>query len=105
MLCALYPLILLAGLTAASDPAAALQTDQAGARVDGAFELPGSTTAGKWQASGMTLEQAVAQVRRQYNGQIVSAETRVRGGKEVHVIRVLTSDGTVKTVEIPGRQR
>jgi hypothetical protein len=57
-----------------------------------------------FQGRGMTLEQAVAQVRRQYpGGKIVSADTRVSGGRETHVIKVLTADGTVKTVRIPGR--
>jgi len=52
------------------------------------------------QGSGMTLDQAVEQVRRQYpGGKIVSAETR--GGK--HIIKVLTADGTVRTVRIPAR--
>lgn len=57
-----------------------------------------------FQGGGMTLEQAVAQVRRQYpGGKIVSADTRVSGGRETHVIKVLTAEGTVKTVRIPGR--
>jgi hypothetical protein len=55
------------------------------------------------QQGGCTsLSQAVEQVRRQYNGRIVSAETQVSGGRETHVIKVLTGDGTVKTVRIPG---
>ena len=52
---------------------------------------------------GMTLDQAVEQVRRQYNGRIVSAETRVSGNREVHYIKVLLADGKVKTVTVPGR--
>ena len=54
------------------------------------------------QGGCTTLSQAVEQVRRQYNGRIVSAETIVRSGRETHVIKVLTGDGTVKTVRIPG---
>jgi hypothetical protein len=57
-----------------------------------------------FQGSGMTLSQAVEQVRRQYRGRIVSAETKVSGGRETHVIKVLTEDGKVKTVTIPGRR-
>lgn len=49
-----------------------------------------------------SLNEAVERVRRQYNGRIVGAETRVRGGREVHIIKVLTNAGTVKTVRIPG---
>ena len=55
------------------------------------------------QSSGPTLSQAVEQVRRQYRGRIVSAETQVRGNREVHVIKVLTDDGKVKTVRVTGR--
>lgn len=49
-----------------------------------------------------TLSEAVAQVRRQYNGRIVSAETRRSGNREVHNIKVLTDDGKVKTIRING---
>lgn len=57
-----------------------------------------------FQNGGMTLSQAVEQVRRQYNGQIVSAETQVSGNRETHIIKVLTEDGKVKTVRVPGRR-
>ena len=57
------------------------------------------------QNDGPSLSDAVEQVRRQYNGRIVSAETRVSGNREVHYIKVLTEDGKVKTVRITGRSR
>jgi hypothetical protein len=57
------------------------------------------------QSNGLTLSQAVEQVRRQYNGRIVSAETQVSGNRETHVIKVLTEDGKVKTVRVPGKRR
>jgi hypothetical protein len=57
------------------------------------------------QGNGLTLSQAVEQVRRQYNGRIVSAETEVSGDQETHVIKVLTEDGKVKTVRVPGQRR
>ena len=57
------------------------------------------------QSNGVTLSQAVEQVRRQYNGRILDAKTQVRGDREIHVIRVLTQDGKVKTVEIAGKRR
>ena len=57
------------------------------------------------QSGCVSLSQAVQQVRRQYNGQIVSAETQVRGNRETHVIRVLTKDGQVKTVRVAGCNR
>ena len=55
------------------------------------------------QGGGKTLDQAVEQVRRQYGGRIVSAETRRQGNQEVHHIKVLTADGKVKSVQVPGR--
>jgi hypothetical protein len=57
------------------------------------------------QSNGLTLSQAVEQVRRQYNGRIVSAETQVNGNRETHVIKVLTEDGKVKTVRVAGKRR
>lgn len=57
------------------------------------------------QSDGPSLSEAVERVRRQYNGRIVSAETHLNGNREVHYIKVLTADGKVKTVRIPGRSR
>ena len=57
------------------------------------------------QNSGKSLSQAVEQVRRQTGGRILSAETRIEGGREVHHIKVLTEDGKVKTHKVPGRKR
>lgn len=57
------------------------------------------------QGDGLTLSQAVEQVRRQYNGRIVSAETQVSGCRETHVIKVLTEDGKVITVSVAGKRR
>jgi hypothetical protein len=55
------------------------------------------------QGNGKTLNEAVEQVRRQYNGRIVSAETKRSGNREVHHIKVLLDDGKVKTVQVQGR--
>lgn len=57
------------------------------------------------QGGGKTLNEAVEQVRRQYNGRIVSAETRMQGDREVHHIKVLTEKGKVKTVKVNGKKR
>lgn len=54
---------------------------------------------------GMSLSQAVEQVRRQTKGRILSAETRVKGNREVHYIKVLTDDGKVRTHTVQGRKR
>jgi hypothetical protein len=57
------------------------------------------------QNNGMSLSDAVEQVRRQTDGRIISAETRTSNGREVHYIKVLTKDGKVKTHKIQGRSR
>jgi len=57
------------------------------------------------QGGCVSLSQAVEQVRRQYKGRIVSAVTEVNGKREVHVIKVLTDGGKVKTVRVQGCQR
>ena len=57
------------------------------------------------QSDGMSLSQAIESVRRRTNGKVVSAETRVEGGREVHYIKVLTKDGKVKTHKVNGRRR
>ena len=54
---------------------------------------------------GKTLAQAVAQVRRQHDVQrIIDTKTERRGNREVHRIKFMTRDGTVKTVSIQGRR-
>lgn len=57
------------------------------------------------QGGCKTLSQAVEQVRRRYNGRIVSATTEMNGKQEVHVIKVLTDDGKVRTERVPGCRR
>jgi len=54
---------------------------------------------------GKSLSQAIEQVRRQTGGQILSATTKVKGNREVHHVKVLTKDGKVRTVKVPGRRR
>lgn len=67
--------------------------------------LPGSQD-GRFlvaQQDGLTLNEAVEMVRRRCNCRILSAETRTNGNREVHIIKVLTEDGEVRTERIPGR--
>jgi uncharacterized membrane protein YkoI len=52
------------------------------------------------QSSGLTLDQAVEQVRRQTSGRILSAETVTRDGQRVYRIKVLTPDHKVVIREI-----
>ncbi len=58
------------------------------------------------QGDGMSLSEAIESVRRGGNVEaIISAETKVSGGREVHHIKVLTKDGKVQTHTRPGRKR
>jgi uncharacterized membrane protein YkoI len=75
------------------------------APVIAAQDLPGGTSIQVAQNGGLSLSEAVEQVRRQTDGRIVSAETKVKNGREVHHIKVLTKDGKVKTHKVQGRKR
>jgi len=58
------------------------------------------------QRDGMSLNEAIESVRRRGDVErVLSADTRVEGGREVHHIKVMTKDGTVKTVRVNGRRR
>ena len=57
------------------------------------------------QSDGMSLSQAIESVRRRTGGKVLSAETRVQGGREVHHIKVLTKDGKDKTHKVNGPRR
>jgi uncharacterized membrane protein YkoI len=54
---------------------------------------------------GKSLSEAIDQVRQRTGGRILSAETKVSGGREVHHIKVLTEDGKVKTYKVQGHKR
>ena len=57
------------------------------------------------QSNGVSLSEALEQVRRSTGARVVSAETKVQGGREVHHIKVLTDDGKVKTYKVNGPRR
>jgi uncharacterized membrane protein YkoI len=56
-------------------------------------------------AWAITLEEAAKRVARQHDAQVVSAQTVERDGRRVHVIRILTRDGVVRTVRVPADRR
>lgn len=69
-------------------------------------ELAAPTPYAAAQRDGMSLNQAIESVRRRGDVErVLSADTRVEGGREVHHIKVMTKDGTVKTVRVNGRRR
>lgn len=47
-----------------------------------------------------TLDEAARQAARQYNAKVLSAYTEQKGNKKVHVIKLITRDGVVKTVRV-----
>lgn len=57
------------------------------------------------KGSGKSLSEAVSDIRRKTKGRILSAETKMKGDREVHHIKVLTKDGKVKTHKVQGRKR
>jgi len=56
-------------------------------------------------AWAQTLDEAANQAARQYNAKVLSARTVQEGNQRVHVIKLLTKDGVVKTIRIPVRER
>lgn len=58
------------------------------------------------QSNCASLNDAVERIRRQGNvKQVLSADTRVSRGREVHYIKVLTKDGKVRTHTVNGCKR
>lgn len=56
-------------------------------------------------AWAISLQEAAERVARQHNAKVVSAHTIERDGRRVHVIRILTEDGVVRTVRVPADRR
>lgn len=50
-----------------------------------------------------SLDQAARQAADQYDAKVLSAHTEQKGNQQVHVIKLLTKDGVVKTVRISVR--
>jgi hypothetical protein len=56
-------------------------------------------------AWAQSLDEAARQAAKQHNAKVLSAQTVQEGQKRVHVIKLLTKDGVVKTVRVPVRER
>ena len=52
-----------------------------------------------------TLDEAARQAARQHDAKVLSARTVEEGNRRVHVIKLLTREGVVKTVRITVRER
>ena len=56
-------------------------------------------------AFAMSLQEAAERAARQHDAQVVSAHTTEEHGRRVHVIRILTRDGVVRTIRVPAERR
>jgi hypothetical protein len=56
-------------------------------------------------AWALSLQEAADRVARQHDAKVVSAHTIERDGRRIHVIRILTRDGVVRTVRVPADRR
>ncbi|MFW5926845.1 MAG: PepSY domain-containing protein [Wenzhouxiangella sp.] len=63
-----------------------------------ALSLAATLVVSAWAVS---LEEAAERVARQYDAKVVSAHTVERDGRRIHVIRILTREGVVRTVRVP----
>lgn len=52
----------------------------------------------------LSLDQAVARVRAETGGKVVSARTIQKGGRRLHQIRILTPNGRVKNINVDAQQ-
>jgi hypothetical protein len=52
-----------------------------------------------------SLNEAASQAAKQHNAKVLSAHTEQKGNKRVHVIKLLTKEGVVKTVRVTVRER
>lgn len=56
------------------------------------------------QDNGISLEQAISKVRRQYGDvTILKAETKRNNGRRIHRVKFLTEGGRVRTVRVDAR--
>lgn len=97
-------LILLSAAVLATTPgtAAAFDLEEALREQHKQYEGAAEVHVAFWD--GKTLDQAIAEIRRKTGGKVISAETKKRGGREVHHIKVLTKDGRVKTHTVNGKK-
>ena len=88
----------------ALDASAAAEREREGSAASGAAAwVADDTGLIALQRGCPSLSDAVEQVRRRYNPQrIISANTRRKGNREVHNIKILTQDNKVRTVTING---
>ncbi len=87
----------LVGLAGVPGAAWAQRSNEGGAGLD--LHAP-DAQAHVVQGGPVSLDEAVALARERFEGRIVRAETQTVNGREVHVIRILDSNGRVRNVRI-----
>lgn len=95
---------------AVAEPAHAALDGSVSSRYEGyavhGFSEPPTDSLGAVQRGCMSLSEAVESVRQRGNvDRVISAETTVSNGREIHVIKVLTTDGKVRTHRVQGCER
>jgi hypothetical protein len=55
-------------------------------------------------ALAQSLDEAARQAARQYDAKVLSAYTEQQGNRKVHVIKLITRDGVVKTVRVTAKE-
>ena len=63
-----------------------------------ALTLAAALMASAW---AITLQEAARRVAEQYDARVVSAHTVERDGRRIHVIRIVTREGVVRTIRVP----
>lgn len=60
--------------------------------------------AGTADARELSAQEAVAKVQQETSGKVLSVQTLMQGKRKVYRIKVLTSDGQVRVVQVPAEQ-
>jgi len=77
-----------------------LQTALAAPVLTGTPGAPRLAATLRLAAAGMSLDEAVAMVRNRYGGKVIGADTVEERGRKVHVIKLLSDKGRVRTVKV-----
>ncbi len=90
----LIPCLLVAAFVCPDASALTRMSETAGPPL---FGNPGQFHAMK---DGVSLDEAVEIVRKRYGGRVINASTRKDDGRKVHVIKILSDEGRVRTVRV-----
>jgi uncharacterized membrane protein YkoI len=77
-----------------------LQTALAAPAITGTLDGSKDMRSVRLAAAGVSLDEAVAMVRNRYGGKVIGADTVEEHGRKVHVIKLLSDKGRVRTVKV-----